>query len=1093
EDQESLFRAASEYFKSPVHIMVNNAGVGEGTPFPANTADDWIRVVDVDLTAVILGTRLALSHFEQHEVDEGVIVSTASLAGLINADFQPVYAAAKAGVVNFSRSLGYLKNQGVRVTCVCPAFSPTNMTAEAVKRGTAMRLTAGIKIAEWVPVDTVIDAFMMGIQDRRVAGEALRITVKHGIDLPFNRKLDAALKAQARLPFCGGRLKKWEWHLLLALISANVILVIMLPVAYFIIIPGVVQATLNDLGTHTNNLVTLRDINVGRFGDSSLDIGVNMVIDPVVPLPVRVGLRETAVFVTDQNGNVIANTVVPPLDFWVNSHITVDVTTNVTFDSTAQTNMRKLLGQLSSGVSDLQIVVHLKAPITVFGITLYAGLPLYKKLDLGSVETSLQSFVAMLDRIASSFAPASFEKTGDALKSNFAASDVVSLAESFSVVWSNLTVAMNDDGLGADLGFALENGAPFTVTGIPAADFYLELQNVSIAHIKAKQLVLQSGVQSLPLGVDVTFLDEKMAKDNFANALTAASLSFAQSGDFVFSIVGPVNIPSAPFITEITRELRFDVSLSDLLALNLGSDTKMADVFSLSGVESILGNSSIALNVASNEISIPLGLALPNLAPIPRRFEFPYVTSLDIVGATTPLLHSVVSPISLARTNVAITVNTSVTVLPTNTQQAAQELADAVNPILAFEPKTSQIGFGNLAFASGNSSNFKWAQELFGGRNITIHLPAIDKEAAIDSMLASSADFGITSAVRDLITVNRIDISQLGSKPGFGVDGNVVVAYPAGLPQIRVELGYFNLDVTVESSMLADLELPAGLKFYPQASGTSIQATASLGTDASIVAKVQKIVNSFADSGASPSYAGITGLLMGSSSSQPLVTFSKVAIDLSVATIQNIISKATSDTSLSSLLPSGLATLHSADLAVTSASAVKLTVGTLIKNPSKISLSVGSFGASFQLDHTTLLSVSLNPISVGLGNTQMALDVSVSMRNSENGSANKLGTVVAAYQNDDTSLGLPVGATGVTLGNINQFSSVSVAYPVGKLLALLKSQSSTTGLVDFSALIPTQDAIFKSSQPKVGYVLINALANSLLQLGIDVDYKNVLP
>ena len=115
--------------------MINNAGIGENTPFPINLFDNWVKVIDIDLTAVILGTRLALVHFERYKVKEGVIVSTASLAGLINADFQPVYAAAKAGVVNFCRSLGYLKKQGVRVTAICPAFSPTALTGLAESRG----------------------------------------------------------------------------------------------------------------------------------------------------------------------------------------------------------------------------------------------------------------------------------------------------------------------------------------------------------------------------------------------------------------------------------------------------------------------------------------------------------------------------------------------------------------------------------------------------------------------------------------------------------------------------------------------------------------------------------------------------------------------------------------------------------------------------------------------------------------------------------------------------------------------------------------------------------------------------------------------
>ena len=69
-------------------------------------------------------------------------------------------------------------------------------------------------------------------------------------------------------------------------------------------------------------------------------------------------------------------------------------------------------GQLRDGVSDLQIVVNLKAPITFFGMTIYSGLDLKKRLDLGNLETSVESLVLLLDRIASSISPASFSTTG---------------------------------------------------------------------------------------------------------------------------------------------------------------------------------------------------------------------------------------------------------------------------------------------------------------------------------------------------------------------------------------------------------------------------------------------------------------------------------------------------------------------------------------------------------------------------------------------------------------------------------------------------------------------------------------------------------
>jgi 15-hydroxyprostaglandin dehydrogenase (NAD) len=80
-----------------MQIVVNNAGIGENQEFLTNSSDSWKTVVDVDLIAVILGTRLAIDEFRRQSTG-GVILNTASMAGLGPMPSQPVYSGAKAGV-----------------------------------------------------------------------------------------------------------------------------------------------------------------------------------------------------------------------------------------------------------------------------------------------------------------------------------------------------------------------------------------------------------------------------------------------------------------------------------------------------------------------------------------------------------------------------------------------------------------------------------------------------------------------------------------------------------------------------------------------------------------------------------------------------------------------------------------------------------------------------------------------------------------------------------------------------------------------------------------------------------------------------------
>ena len=170
---EALFKAAHKEF-GYFTTLVNNAGITEKDPFADNVGDSWTKVIDIDLTAVILGTRLALEYMKRQAKRDYAIVNVASLAGIYPQAFQPVYAAAKAGVVNFSRSLKYLADEGIRVNAVCPSFVKTPLTTQ---------LQTGGGVDLWVEIELVIDAFMMAIQDPNLAGELIRITPRYGIDI----------------------------------------------------------------------------------------------------------------------------------------------------------------------------------------------------------------------------------------------------------------------------------------------------------------------------------------------------------------------------------------------------------------------------------------------------------------------------------------------------------------------------------------------------------------------------------------------------------------------------------------------------------------------------------------------------------------------------------------------------------------------------------------------------------------------------------------------------------------------------------------------------------------------------------------------
>lgn len=107
-----------------IDIVFNNAGIVSGPPpFPDTDPARVKLVIDIDLTSVIISTQLAVQHMGDRG---GVIINTASTGGLNPYLADAPYAAAKAGVIMFSRSCKDLHAaSNIRVNAVCPGVTET--------------------------------------------------------------------------------------------------------------------------------------------------------------------------------------------------------------------------------------------------------------------------------------------------------------------------------------------------------------------------------------------------------------------------------------------------------------------------------------------------------------------------------------------------------------------------------------------------------------------------------------------------------------------------------------------------------------------------------------------------------------------------------------------------------------------------------------------------------------------------------------------------------------------------------------------------------------------------------------------------------
>lgn len=141
EQVRALVAAALEAFGGRIDILVNNAGLGGSARIVEMTDEQWSRVLDVTLTSVFRMTRAVLPHM--YAARRGVIVNNASVLGWRAQAEQSHYAAAKAGVMAFTRCAAIeAADHGVRVNAVAPSIAMHEFLNKVTPPGLLEELTS---------------------------------------------------------------------------------------------------------------------------------------------------------------------------------------------------------------------------------------------------------------------------------------------------------------------------------------------------------------------------------------------------------------------------------------------------------------------------------------------------------------------------------------------------------------------------------------------------------------------------------------------------------------------------------------------------------------------------------------------------------------------------------------------------------------------------------------------------------------------------------------------------------------------------------------------------------------------------------------
>lgn len=155
-DQAAIERATDRTIAElgRLDILVNNAGIaGMTVPVVDYPVDEWKRVIDIDLNGPFLCCRAVVPHMVK--AGYGRIVNIASIAGKEGNPNAAAYAAAKGGVIAFTKALGKeLAKTGVLVNCVTPAAAQTAILDQVTPEFANFMLSK-IPMGRFVRVDEI--------------------------------------------------------------------------------------------------------------------------------------------------------------------------------------------------------------------------------------------------------------------------------------------------------------------------------------------------------------------------------------------------------------------------------------------------------------------------------------------------------------------------------------------------------------------------------------------------------------------------------------------------------------------------------------------------------------------------------------------------------------------------------------------------------------------------------------------------------------------------------------------------------------------------------------------------------------------------
>jgi 3-oxoacyl-[acyl-carrier protein] reductase len=176
-DYEAMTKALDEFTKNvaPISGLVNNAGISKDTLLLRLKPDEMSQILDTNLKGSMMVTQALARNFLKAE--NVSIVNMSSIVGLMGNPSQAAYAASKAGLIGFSKSVAKeLASRNVRCNVICPGFIQTDMT-DALNDKAKEEYNKSIPLGRMGKAEEVarLTCFLLSRASNYITGEVIKI------------------------------------------------------------------------------------------------------------------------------------------------------------------------------------------------------------------------------------------------------------------------------------------------------------------------------------------------------------------------------------------------------------------------------------------------------------------------------------------------------------------------------------------------------------------------------------------------------------------------------------------------------------------------------------------------------------------------------------------------------------------------------------------------------------------------------------------------------------------------------------------------------------------------------------------------------